>query len=72
MKLTKDQLTNRCKELIAIRDSADPMIQMINSGTTNINETISGLKPQEVGTIDDEQPTYVSERERAELKQNST
>ena len=70
VKLTKAQLTSRCKELIEIRDSADPMGQRINAGTTNINETISGLKPMEVGRTNEEEsePVYVSEREREELK----
>ena len=54
VKLTEAQLTKRQQELIEIRDSAEPIIQMVSKGTGNIDETITGLRPKQVGTTKNE------------------
>ena len=61
VKLTEAQLTKRQQELIEIRDSAEPIIQMVSKGTGNIDETITGLRPKQVGTTKNEQPSYITD-----------
>ena len=44
VKLSEGELTKRCQELIEVRQSAEPISELITGGTTNIKSTITGMQ----------------------------
>ena len=44
VKLSEAELTKRCQELIEVRQSAEPISELITGGTTNIQSTITGMQ----------------------------